>query len=40
MNAQIIFFAIFGLGALITYPELVAKLFGLWVALIIIKLIW
>ena len=40
MNASLIFFIIFLLGAFITYPEVVLKLLLIWVAIVAIKLVW
>ena len=38
MNASLIFFTIFVLGACIAYPHVVLKLLVLWMAIVVVKL--
>ena len=40
MNASLIFFTIFALGAIIAYPHVVLKLVAIWMAIFIVKLVW
>ena len=39
MNASLIFFTIFLLGACITYPHVVLKLLAIWIAIVAVKLV-
>ena len=40
MSAQIVFFAILAMGAIVAYPKAVAQLVMLWLAIAFIKSIW
>ena len=39
MNASLIFFTVFAVGALITYPDVVLELLALWLAIVLVKLV-
>ena len=38
MNASLVFFAFFAIGALITYPDVVLKLLAIWLTIVVVKL--
>lgn len=40
MNAQFVFFAVMFAGGLVTYPEILLKLFAVWILAVAIKLLW
>lgn len=40
MSAQMIVFAIFALGAVVTFPKAIAQLFLLWIAISVFRALW
>ena len=40
MSAQVVFYAVFALAAILTYPKFVLQLALLWLAFVLIKLVW
>ena len=40
MSAQVVFYAVLAFAAILTYPKLVIQLLLLWLAVVLIKLVW